>query len=94
MMICSPTLCPNDLQTALIPVGAVHGSGNKRYVYMATERSNVLGAPDLIITKIDISVIDEAEGFVAVNEKLAHMQLVYMEDRPLSDGCIVMEKLP
>lgn len=79
---------------SLVPVSAIHGSGSNRYVYMVEESKTALGGSELHVSKLNITVVDEADGFAAVEEKLTRVQLAYLEDRPLSDGCTVMGYVP
>ncbi len=75
---------------SLVPVSAIHGSGDDRYVYVVEENKTALGGTEMSVSKLSITVISEADGMAAVEEKLARVQLAYMEDRPLSDGSAVM----
>lgn len=79
---------------SLVPVSAIHGSGSNRYVYVVEESKTALGGSELHVSRLNITVVDEADGFVAVEEKLTRVQLAYLEDRPLSDGCAVMGYVP
>lgn len=79
-----------DTAHALVPVSAIHGSGDDRYVYVVEEKKTALGGTEMRVSKLSITVISEADGLAAVEEKLTRVRLAYMEDRPLSDGAAVM----
>ncbi|MBP3452921.1 MAG: hypothetical protein J6M20_04315 [Clostridia bacterium] len=79
-----------DTAHSLVPVSAIHGTGDDRYVYVVEENSSALGGTEMSVTKLSVTVIDEADGMAAVKERLTRVQLAYMEDRPLSDGATVM----
>ncbi len=75
---------------ALIPVSAIHGVGNNRYVYMVEESASVLGGTEMKVRACDVTVLAEAEGMAAVAEPLNRVRLAYREDKELSNGSTVM----
>lgn len=77
--------------SCLLPASAVRGSGDKRYVYAVNERTTTFGKKKLSLSKMDVTVIAEADGVASIQEDLSYYQLAYMEDRPLRDGADVME---
>lgn len=79
---------------SLVPVSAIHGSGSNRYVYVVEENKAALGGSEMQVSQLNITVVDEVDGYAAVEEKLTRVQLAYLEDRPLSDGCTVMGYVP
>ena len=79
-----------DTAHSLVPVSAIHGTGDDRYVYVVEENKSALGGTEMSVAKLSVTVIDEADGMAAVEERLTRVQLAYMEDRPLSDGAAVM----
>ncbi len=79
-----------DTAHALVPMSAIHGSGDNRYVYVVEESKTALGGTEMRVSRLSITVIAEADGMAAVEEKLTRVRLAYMEDRPLSDGSAVM----
>ncbi|MBO4367478.1 MAG: hypothetical protein J5859_02090, partial [Clostridia bacterium] len=75
----------------LVPVSAVHGSGNDRYVFTVETKENSLGARTMTVHKLSVTVKSETDGTAALADDISWYTLAYMEDRELSDGEIVME---
>ena len=75
---------------ALIPVSAIHGIGNSRYVYVVEEKKSPLGNTELVVREFPVKVLAESDGMAAVEESLKGSRLAYMEDRPLSNGVTVL----
>ncbi len=84
-----------NLQSAnpvtLLPVSALHGSGDQRYVYVIETEDTALNGTVMKVRKMDVTVLDEADGVAALQEELGRYQLAYMEDRELTEGGTVME---
>lgn len=76
--------------STLLPISAVRGSGENRYVYLITEQRNSLGDTILKVSKKDVHVILESEDTVSIEEDLGRQRIAYMEDRSISDGTEVM----
>lgn len=76
--------------STLLPISAVRGSGDNRYVYLITEQRNSLGDMILKVSKTDVHVILESEDTVSIEEDLGRQRIAYMEDRSISDGTEVM----
>lgn len=74
----------------LIPVTALRGSGGNYYIYTAASTQNTLGAEKLTVTRKDVTVRGTNSSVAAIEESLKGEDIVYMEDRPLSEGCEVM----
>ncbi len=77
--------------TCLIPAAAVRGSEGDRYVYVATAVSSTFGGTQIKVTKQTLTVLNESPTVVSVDEDLSRSQIIYMEDRAISDGDYVME---
>ena len=77
--------------TCLVPVSAVHGSGEDRYVYAVDSRSASLGATEMRVRKVSVQVEAEVEGVASLRDDISWYTLAYMEDRAINDGDIVME---
>ena len=77
--------------SSLVPVSAIHGSGNDRYVFVIDTTSSTLSGKTMTVRKTSVTVAAEANGYAAVNEDLSYYKLAYMEDRSLEDGSTVME---
>ncbi len=75
----------------LVPVSAVHGSGNERHVFTVETKENSLGAKTMTVHKLNVSVKSEIESIAALEDDISWYTLAYMEDRELTDGEIVME---
>lgn len=76
--------------TTLLPVSAVRGSGDNRYVYIVAEQNNSLGETTLVVVKQEVHVIAETEDTVSIEEDLGRQRIAYMEDRLIDDGTEVM----
>ena len=77
--------------SSLITPSAVRGSGSDRYVYTARTESSTFGGTQMKIEKISVTVLNESASVVSVAEDLTRSQIVYMEDRAISEGDAVME---
>ena len=80
----------SSTSTTLLPVSAVRGSGESRYIYAVEESSNALGERTLTIRKQDVTVLAEVGSTVSVQEDLGRVRVAYMEDRAISEGSTVM----
>jgi len=77
--------------SCLLPSAAVRGSGEDRYIYTVSESSSGFGKIQKNVSKMEVTVIAEADGTVSIEEDVSYYSIAYMEDRPLSDGSAVME---
>ena len=80
----------SSASTTLLPVSAVRGSGESRYIYVVDEGSNALGETTLTIRRQDVTVLAEVGSTVSVQEDLGRVRVAYMEDRAISEGSTVM----
>ena len=80
----------SNTSTTLLPVSAVRGSGDSRYIYAVDEGSNALGERTLTIRKQSVTVLAEVGSTVSVQEDLGRVRVAYMEDRAISEGSTVM----
>lgn len=80
----------SSTSTTLLPVSAVRGSGESRYIYAVEESSNALGERTLTIRKQNVTVLAEVGSTVSVQEDLGRVRVAYMEDRAISEGSTVM----
>lgn len=76
--------------TCLVPASAVRGSGNDRYVYVTERESSTFGGNRLKCKKMSVTVLGESGTTVSLSEDLSHEQVIYMEDRAISEGATVM----
>ncbi len=76
--------------TCLIPATAVRGSGTDRYVYTVSKLSSTFGGTQIKLVKTPVTVLNESASTVSVSEDLSYQQVVYQEDRPISDESTVM----
>lgn len=76
--------------TTLLPVSAVRGSGDSRYVFVVNEESGTLGERVLKVKKQDVKVITEVGSTASLEDDLSRQRVAYMEDRAISDGSEVM----
>lgn len=77
--------------TTLLPLSAVHGSDQDRYVYVVNRESSTFGASKMTVQKMSVTVLAEVKGVVSIEEGLNYYTIAYMEDRALNDGDTVME---
>ncbi len=77
--------------TCLISSSAVRGSGDDRFVYVAQKESSTFGGTQMKVQKLSVTVLNESAAAVSVTEDLTRYQIIYMEDRALSEGDAVME---
>ncbi len=73
----------------LVPMSAIHGTGDHRFVYIIEENQPAVGPVQMRVRQLNISILDEADGVAAVGEDLSRARLAYYEDRPLSNGALV-----
>lgn len=76
--------------TTLLPVSAVRGTGESRYIYVVNEERNALGEQTLKISKMDVHVLAEVGSTASIQEDLGRQRVAYMEDRAISEGSEVM----
>lgn len=76
--------------TCIVPASAVRGSGNDRYVYVTERENSTFGGSRLKCKKMSVTVLGESGGNVSLSEDLSYEQVIYMEDRSISDGATVM----
>ena len=83
----------SDKSTSLIPTGALRGAEGDYYVYVTQAENMDAGgrnASSYTISRKNVTVLGQSGSVTSVSESLQNDTLVYMEDRPLSDGCEVM----
>ena len=76
--------------TCLVPASAVRGSGSDRYVYTGERVSSTFGGSQLKCRKTAVTVLGESGSTVSLAEDLSNQQILYMEDRTLSEDATVM----
>jgi len=76
--------------STLLPVSAVRGSGDSRYVYIVEETMTALGERTLTVRRQDVTVITEVGATASIEEDLGRARVCYMEDRAISEGSAVM----
>lgn len=72
--------------TMQLPVSAVRGAGDERYVYVVTEEENLFGSIVLKVQKKLVQLLDTSDTMAAVEGLSYDAQAAYMEDRTLRDG--------
>ncbi|MBR2662082.1 MAG: hypothetical protein IKE25_00055 [Clostridia bacterium] len=80
----------NKESTCLLPASAVRGSGSDRYVYTGERVSSTFGGSQLKCKKTPVTVLGESGSTVSLAEDLSNKQVLYMEDRALSEDATVM----
>lgn len=76
--------------TCIIAASAVRGSGNDRYVYITERENSTFGGSRLKCKKMSVTVLGESGSTVSLSEDLSYEQVIYMEDRTISEGATVM----
>ena len=76
--------------TTLLPVSAVRGTGDSRYVYVVTTQQNALGEQTMKVSRQDVKVLAEVGATASLETDLSRQRIAYMEDREISDGSEVM----
>ena len=77
--------------TCLVPASAVRGSGDSRYLYVGEQEGSAFAGSRLRARKMNVTVLAESASTVSLAEDVTYQQVLYMEDRALTDGCAVME---
>ena len=77
--------------TTLLPVSAVRGSGDDRYIFTVDQESGAFGATFMKVHRMNVKVLAESGGTVSLEEDVSYYSIAYMEDRPINDGDTVME---
>ncbi len=76
--------------TTLLPVSAVRGSGEDRYVYLIQDEQNGLGESVMRVSRQKVTVLAEVGSTASIEEDLGRQRVAYMEDRAIDDGSEVM----
>ena len=76
--------------TTLLPVSAVRGTGEDRYVYVISEEQSALGERVMRVKRQNVKVLAEVGSTVSIEEDLSRQRVAYMEDRAIEDGSEVM----
>lgn len=76
--------------TQLIPVSAVRGHGDERYVFTAKMERNSFGQTVYIVEKAPVTVVDETSEYISVSSTDRIGQIIYMEDRAIAEGSTVI----
>ena len=81
--------------STLIPVAAVRGSGENRYVYVGMPKQSLFGDTTYIVEQVDFRVLGENEKYVSTdNSDLGYSSkpILYMEDREIQKDSVVMAR--
>lgn len=76
--------------STLLPVSAVRGTGDARYVYIVNEKQNSLGQSVMTVAKQEVTVLAEVGSTASIQESIGRQRVAYMEDRAISEGSEVM----
>ncbi len=83
----------DETATTLIPTSALRGTEGDYYIYIVLNNGEEAGQENNLKTTIarkNVKVLSQSGAVTSVEENLKHETLVYMEDRPLTEGCEVM----
>ena len=81
----------SDAKGVLLPAGAIRGSKENQYVYMAVESQNAFGQSTFVVEKQNVTVQDETAEMVIISDLSDDYLVIYMEDRAINEGTEVME---
>ena len=81
----------SDAKGVLLPTGTIRGTRDNQYIYVAVESQNAFGQSTFVVEKQNVTVLDETTEMVIVSDLSDDYQVVYMEDRAISEGSEVME---
>jgi len=82
--------CQAENSSTLIPVSALRGTAGDYYIYTAATSMTTLGAEKYTVSKKNVTVLGMNGTAASIEESLKSESIVYMEDRPLSEGLEVM----
>ena len=81
----------SDAKGVLLPAGTIRGTKDSPYIYVAVESQNAFGQSTFVVEKQNVTVLDETTEMVIVSDLSDDYQVIYMEDRAISEGSEVME---
>lgn len=76
--------------TTLLPVSAVRGTGDDRYIYVVQETQNALGKNVMTVVRQDVTVLAEVGSTASIEEDIGRQRVAYMEDREIGENSEVM----
>lgn len=89
------TLCFKAKDSSLlVPVSAVRGAGNDRYVLVAEKSTDGSGSSmQYKLRKMSVKVLTESNDTASLDGDISNYEVAYMEDRPIDEGATVMNYL-
>ena len=81
--------------TTLIPVAAVRGSGENRYVFVGEMQQSLFGDTRYKVKTVEFRVLGENDKYVSTDSgELSYdsRPILYMEDREIQEGSVVMAR--
>ncbi|MBP5727427.1 MAG: hypothetical protein J6Y48_10190 [Clostridia bacterium] len=81
--------------STLIPVAAVRGSGENRYVYIGRPQQSLFGDTTYVVDQVEFRVLGENDKYVSTdNSDLGYssIPILYMEDREIQKDSVVMAR--
>ncbi len=76
--------------TTLIPVSALRGTEGDYYIYVTRRENDSFRNEKITVVRKPVTVLGQSASAASLEESLRNEEIVYMEDRPLSEGCEVM----
>ena len=76
--------------TTLIPVAALRGSGDERYIYILRQKESAFGTKNLVTEKMDVKVLAVSGNTASIDAYLYDEMIAYMEDRQIGEDTVVM----
>ena len=78
-------------RTTLIPTAALRGSQGSYYIYVAEVGMDAFGGEKLTVARKTVNVLGQSGSVTSIQESLRDASIIYMEDRPLTEGCEIMQ---
>ncbi len=77
--------------TTLLPASAVRAEGDTYYVYLVEQAyGGFLSSNAMTVKKQTVTVLEKSDKYYSVSDSLEWKRIADREDRPLTDGCTVM----
>ncbi len=76
--------------TTLIPVSALRGAEGDYFIYVTRRENDSFRNEKITVVRKSVTVLGQSASAASLEESLRNEEIVYMEDRPLSEGCEVM----
>ena len=79
-----------EQSSTLVPTSAIRGNDQDHYIFLAAASTDAFGAEKLTVLRKNVTILGQSGNVTSVKESLQNERIIYMEDRPISEGCEVM----